>query len=159
MGDVIKFLELFQRLLVYVEKFLWWKRGLKAYFTLEHPTDECIHKQEAFINHETAGFKTKKVKSQVVAGKTYFLNGQEVTQGHKCKDSEELSELDLSTTALHIIGALTGAGGEAVVERVAEGTSLISPRLCGEAGRAGLVGLTAVLPALAPGVTAAPMPV
>lgn len=40
-----------------------------------------------------------------------------VAQGHKkCKDSEVLSELDLSATVLHIIGALTGARGEAVVE-------------------------------------------
>lgn len=49
---------------------------------------------------------------------------------------------------LHIIGALAGAGGEAVVQRVAQGAHRIRPGLSGEAGGGGLVHLAAVLRAL-----------
>lgn len=54
--------------------------------------------------------------------------------------------------ALHVIGALTGAGGEAVVQGVAQGAHWVRPRPAGEAGGGRrLVRLAAVLRAL-PGV-------
>lgn len=49
---------------------------------------------------------------------------------------------------LYVIWALTGAGGEAVVQRVTEGAHRIRPRLAREAGGGGLVHLAAVLAAL-----------
>lgn len=54
----------------------------------------------------------------------------------------------LNLLPLHIVGALTGAGGEAVVQRIAEGAHGICPGLAWEAGGGGLVPLAAVLPAL-----------
>lgn len=45
---------------------------------------------------------------------------------------------------LHVVGALAGAGGEAVVQRVTQGANRIRPRLTGEAGGGRLVLLAAV---------------
>lgn len=58
--------------------------------------------------------------------------------------------------ALHVVGALTGAGGEAVVQRVAEGAHRVESRPVGEAGGGGgLVRLAAVLPTLPRAATTA----
>lgn len=46
---------------------------------------------------------------------------------------------------LHIIRAVTGAGGEAVVQRVAKGAYGICPSFAGEAGGGWLIHLAAVL--------------
>lgn len=52
------------------------------------------------------------------------------------------------SSLLHVVGALAGAGGEAVVQRVAEGAHGIGPRPAGETGGGGLVHPAAVFPAL-----------
>lgn len=58
--------------------------------------------------------------------------------------------------ALHVVGALTGAGREAVVQRVAEGAHRVESRPVGEAGGGGgLVRLAAVLPTLPRAATTA----
>lgn len=53
-----------------------------------------------------------------------------------------------SPAFLHIVRALTGAGGEAVVQRIAEGAHGIRSGPAREAGGGGLVGFAAALPAL-----------
>lgn len=49
---------------------------------------------------------------------------------------------------LHIVRAVTGAGREAVVQRVAQGAHRICPRFAGETGGGRLIHLAAVLHAL-----------
>lgn len=103
-----------------------------------------IH-SNALVNPSTS----KQKKRSIEKGKKDLVRVKNLTCCQsQTSDIHGTTALPSYSLPLYVIWALTGAGGEAVVQRVTEGAHGIRPRLAREAGGGGLVHLAAVLAAL-----------